>query len=128
MRSFSDGGESRSLILVRQTVAQHILRTTLSMRGAACQSVCGIGRPAVVVQCVWVVGWLVRFFVLDQDQAHDASCIADCLARTLEEVSVIMKVDLLGTPRSISAGCPGQFQPSIENLTLTTLLFPSSFS
>lgn len=57
----------------------------------ACQSVCGIGRPAVVVQCIWVVGWLVRFFVLDQDQAHDASCIADCLARTLEEVAVIMK-------------------------------------
>ena len=37
-------------------------------------------------------------------------------------------LDLLGTPRSISAGCPGQLQPSIENLTRTTLLFPSSFS
>lgn len=57
----------------------------------ALKSLSSYRRPVVVVLCVWVVGFLVRFFVLDQDQAHDASCCAECVSRTLEEVVVILQ-------------------------------------
>ena len=44
-------------------------------------------RPTCVVICVWAIGHLLRFWVLDQDQAHDSSTTIDCVARTIEEVS-----------------------------------------
>jgi hypothetical protein len=55
------------------------------------KSLASYRRPVVCVLCVWIVGFLLRFFVLDQDQAHDASCVAECVARALEEVNDILR-------------------------------------
>ena len=48
-------------------------------------------RPTCVVVCVWVVGLMIRFFVLDQDQPHGSSTTIDVVGRTLEEVAEIFR-------------------------------------
>ncbi len=57
------------------------------------KSLASYHRPTSIVVCVWVIGVLCRFWVLDEDQMHDSSTTADLVARTLEEVKVIFTTE-----------------------------------
>ena len=83
----------------------------------------------MVVLCVWVVGFLVRFFVLDQDQAHDASCCAECVSRTLEEVVVILRaVGRTMEPCAIYWASLAALRHMRMSLSLLGLMFVDAFA
>jgi hypothetical protein len=65
------------------------------------KSLANFKRPSCVVICVWVVGILCRFWILDEDQAHDSSTTIDVVARTLEEVYVILEKEGKPMPPNI---------------------------
>ena len=65
------------------------------------KSLAAYKRPTCVVVVVWVIGHLCRFWVLDQDQAHDATCTADLVARTLEEVRSMLQVQGRAMPPNV---------------------------
>ncbi len=43
-------------------------------------------RPTCVVHCIWAVGHVVAFFILDKNVRHDSNAVIECVAITLELV------------------------------------------
>ena len=46
-------------------------------------------RPRLKVHGVWLFGYSLELFVMDEPTRHDASCITECIARGIERVSEI---------------------------------------
>lgn len=87
LRALSSDWESDTLLLVTDGADQSkfALPRDAGLRGLASWS--NLQRPRCKVHGVWALGWCLTIGVLDDDQAHDSTCVLELVSQTLERVN-----------------------------------------
>lgn len=101
LRTISSDHHSNTLVIVTDGIDQSKFALPRDSGLRCLSSLSKYHRPRAKVHGCWALGWVLRVGVMDETQAHDASCVLELLARTLEDVAKICEQEKRPFPATV---------------------------